>query len=381
MPAFIAKNQSDILRHALTKLSDTTPLTAVAPGSIVRSLTEVFAKELGDLYGVLDFNMSQAFLTTATGRALDLIGALYNAPRKTMTQVATIDQGLGVFYFYLDSPYNNDIAIPANTQITTNATDYVGQQYTYRTTEEVRIPAGRLRVYAGIRPSFSDSVFTAGANTLTVTNFNSPVGTFVKCTNPKPVPAQIGYELDEAYRTRISKAVRVSASGTTEAVRFAALAVSGIRDAKVRTAKFGLGSFEVIITPENQAVTGPLMTTVSEVLEAIRPVGVRMYIRVPEYVPVEVSAVATIRDFRNVNKVDLARKVEVATLRYINTLLAGQPLVFNQLIQSMMDSSDAVVDISIRTFKVNGTEALRRNITVEEDEQLVPGAISVSYAV
>lgn len=380
MPAFIVKNQSDILRHALSKLSETTPLTAVAPGSIVRALTEVVVKELGDMYSIVDFNTSMAYLSTASGRALDLIGSLYNLPRKTLTEVATVDQSMGAFYFYLDAPYGDNIVIPTNTQITTDNTSYVGNQYTYATTAPAVIPAGRTRAYASIRPALTDSVFTAGAGTLTVHNFVSPEGTTVKSTNPKPIQAQVGYEADGAYRTRISKAVRLASGGTAEALRFAALAVPGVRDARVRLATFGLGSFEVVITPESQSLASSVMLNADLAMQAVRPVGVRMFTKLPEYMTLEIIATAVLKPGAIPNRDDHGRRVEIGAIRYINTLLAGHPLIYNQLIQAMMDASDLVTDVIIHSFKLDAVEALRRNITVEEDQQIIPGNIAVGHS-
>jgi uncharacterized phage protein gp47/JayE len=379
MPAFIAKQQTDILRNALAKLADTTPMTAVAPGSIIRALAEVITKELGDFYSILDYNTSMAFISSAQGRALDLIGSLYDTQRKTLSTVAAVDQSMGVFYFYLDSPYNADITIPLGTNVKTNDASFIGSQFTYVTTEQVRIPSGRTRVFVGIRPAATDSVFNAGVNTLTLHTFLSPVGTTVKCTNPKPVPAQVGFESDEAYRTRLVKSVRTSAGGTTEAMRFTALSIPGVRDVKVRSATFGLGSFEVVVTPESQVLGAGLIVAAATALEKVRPVGTRMFVKTPEYISVEVEAVATIRKVNNVDNGDVARRVEVGALRYLNTLLSGSTLIYNQLIQAMMESVDLVTDVTIRSFKINATEALRRNVTVEEDQQLIPGTITVGY--
>jgi uncharacterized phage protein gp47/JayE len=380
MPAFVTKNQTDILRQALSKLGDTTPLTAVGPGSIVRALTEVVVKELGDMYAIVDFNTSMSFLSTATGRALDMIGSLYNIPRKTLTEVAAIDQSIGAFYFYLDAPFGDDIVIPANVQISTDNTTFVGAQYNYFTTTTTTIKAGRTRAYASIRPALADSVYTAGANTLTVHNFPSPVGTFVRSTNPKPIQAQAGYEGDNAYRTRIGKAVRTSAGGTAEALRFTALSIPGVRDARVRLANFGLGSFEVVITPESQAVAHTVLVQADLTMQAVRPVGVRMFTKLPEYLPIEILATAVLKPGAITNRQDHARRVEIGAVRYLNTLLAGQPLVYNQLIQAMMESSDLVTDVVIQSFKVDAVEALRRNITVEEDQQIIPGSITVGHS-
>lgn len=378
MPAFLIKEPEVVLRSALQKLTATTPLTSVGPGSIVRALTEVVVGELGDMYALIDFNTSMTFLSTAQGRALDMIGRLFNVERKTLTQVANIEQTMGVFYFYLDSPYSDDIVIPAGTSVTTDAQGYIGDQYFYTTQDITRIPIGRTRAYASIRPTFTDSVFTAGANTLTRHNFVAPPGVTVKSTNPKPIPAQVGFELDDTYRVRIQKSVRTAAGGTEEAMRFTALAVPGVRDIRIRTAPYGLGSFEVLVTPENNALSAAVLVAAATAMDAIRPVGVRMFVKEPVALTVEVRATVILRDVTGLDRAGIARRVEIGVMRYINTLMTGQPLIYNQLIQNMIDSSEFVQDVVMTSFKIDGVESLRRNVQVNTDQQLIPGAITCS---
>jgi uncharacterized phage protein gp47/JayE len=379
MASFLTKDRDTILRHALEKLVATTPLTSVAPGSIVRSLVEVITTELGDLYAILDFNSSMSFVSTAQGRALDLLGSLYDVQRKTLTEIATIDQSLGAFYFYVDSPAFADIVIPAGVQIRTDTDNTLGDQFVYTSTDIVRIPAGRTRAFASIRPAFTDSVFTAGMNTLVKHSFPSPVGTAVKCTNPKPIQAQVGFENDDAYRARLVKAVRTAAGGTNEALRFALLGLPGIRDVRVRDAVFGLGSFEVVVVPENNALTDAVLVGAALTLQRLRPVGVQMSLKTPDLKPIEIDASVVVRNVGGVNKADIAKRVEIGIVRYINTLLAGDTLIYNQLIQAMLDSADVVTDVVVTGFRINAVEQLRRNVGAEPDEQIIPGAMNIGY--
>lgn len=379
MPGFLIKEPETVLRNALQKLTVTTPLTSVGPGSIVRALTEVVVSELGDMYALIDFNTSMTFLSTAQGRALDMIGRLFNVERKALTQIATVEQSMGAFYFYLDSPYSDDIIIPAGTSVTTATQGYVGNQYFYLTTEMARIPIGRTRTYVGIRPSFSDSVFTTGVGTLTLHNFPAPDGVTVRCTNPKVIQAQVGYELDNSYRARIQKSVRTSAGGTEEALRFTALSVPGVRDIQIRTAPYGLGSFEVLVTAENNALSAAVLVAAATAMDSIRPVGVRMFVREPTAITVEISATVIMKDMTGIDRAAIARRVEVGAMRYINTLLTGAPLIYSQLMQYMIDASEFVRDLVITSFKIDGVESLRRNVQVNGDQQLIPGAIRCSY--
>jgi hypothetical protein len=243
------------------------------------------------------------------------------------------------------------------------------------------IVAGRIRAYATIKPKNQDSVYTAGKNTLVIHDFTPPVGVTITCTNPKPIAPQSSYEDDDAYRIRLIKGIRVASAGTGEAVRFMALGITGVRDVRLREAPYGLGSFEVLVVPEQNINSGQVLRSVSLELDSVRPVGVTMYIRLPILVPydIEVDIIVPFTDSSTIVPV-LTRRAEVAILRHLNTLLPGDTLVYNRLIQSVMDSSNLIKDVVVRSYAPNGVQALRRNYTPNADQQLVPGRIVANIA-
>lgn len=380
--AFLVKDPVDILTQALRKLSANTSLNATGPGSVVRALTEAVTTELGDFYDILDFNLSMQVVTTSSGRALDLLGTLYNVQRKNLSALAAVDRSLGSFYFYLDSPSGSNITIPGGVQIFTNTTDFVGTLYTFQTTDAVTLPAGRTRVYASIIPLYSDSVYTAGKNTLVSHNFtNLPNGVVLKCTNPKPINPQTAYEDDDTYRVRIIKAVRTAAGGTAEAVRFAGLNVDGVRDITIREAAFGLGSFEVIIVASDSSAAGVIRQLVTEQVNTVRPVGVRMIMREPDLLLMDIKASILLGNQANVDAQGVSTRARTAILRYLNRMLVGTPMVYSQLIQSILDASEFIVDVSILELAANGEEILRRNFNPLTDQQIIPGNIEVVASV
>lgn len=380
--SYLLKTKEQIFNEALRKIQVSTPITSTSPGSVARAITEAFAQQLGDMYGVLDFNVSQTFISTAQGRSLDLIGDLYGVQRKTLSNTAAMDKSLGVFYFYTDSPAPQDITISAGTTISTNTNGNIGLSFDYVTTEEVTIPTGRTRVYASIRPLFTDSMFTAGVGTVTIISplFIQPTNATVKATNPKQIQAQVGYEDDNSYRTRIVKQIRTASGGTMEAMRFAGLGVNGVRDIMIREAPYGLGSFEAIVVAEDNLINGPVLAAATNAMQAIRPAGVRMFVRQPDLLPVDVHASIILRTNVTVDTNDIARRTEVGILRFLNKPLVGSPLVYNQLIQAIMDATDVVTDVTITKLAVNGVEILRKNYTPESDQQIIPGEIQVSTA-
>lgn len=374
------KTESQILSEALTKITNSTTISATSPGSVARAFTEVIAKELGNFYSVLDFNLNQVNITTAAGNSLDLIGSLYNVKRKTITNLTTIDRAVGAFYFYINTPYNQDIVIPTGTRVYTADTTYVGQQFTYATTDRFVIPAGRTKVYASIVPQFNNSTYTAGANTIVVigSTFQQPVATTVLCTNAKPIQAQVGQETDDSYRYRIQQAVRTAAGGTTTAVRLAGINVPGVRDITIRDSVYGLGSYECLVTPEDFTQSQVVLRLATTAMDAVRPVGVRMYTRMPQYMPVDVTCSIVLNTRTPSIVTSIKNAAQIAIIQFLNQPLVGSNLVYNQLVSSILDSSPSILDVTINNLQVNGIQVLFQNYTPATDQQLTPGMVTVN---
>lgn len=381
MATYIRKRPEEILRQALSKLEARTPIKATSPGSVARAFTEAISTELGDFYDALDFNLAQSLLSSATGRGLDLIGEMYSVNRKTITDLAETDRKIGSFYFYIDSPHTSDITIPQGTRVYTSVDSFVGRQLGYETTHEAVIAIGRKRVFVTIKPVFGDGRFSAAVDTLTTHDAVNPPGVRIKCTNPKAIAPQAGYESDENYRTRLIKSIRVASSGTLEAMRFAALGVSGVRDVNIRQTPYGLGSVEALITPEETSQIRTVIPEVTARLNIVRPVGVRLFIKQPTVYPTDVSATLILKQVSDTRVREMiARKAKIAVLRYLNSLLSGETLVYNKLIQAILDSSDSIVDVQLTRYAPNGIEVVRKNFVPKEDEQIIPGRIVISNA-
>jgi hypothetical protein len=60
--------------------------------------------------------------------------------------------------------------------------------------------------------------------------------------------------------------------------------------------------------------------------------------------------------------------------------MPGDTVVYNKLIQSMMDSSGIIKDIQVLRFSPNGVDSIKRNYTPKDYEQMIPGNIQVSVA-
>lgn len=380
MPVYFKKSQDQILREALDKIKKDTIINATGPGSVARAITEAITTELGSFYDIMDFNISQSLISSATGVALDKLGSLYNVTRKTISSIAKEEQRVGSFYFYLESTHVNDIVIPSGTRVFTDNTGYIGRQLVFSTNTAVTIPKGSLRAYVSLTPEFSDGVYNAPPETLISHNFITPTNANLKCTNPKAIMASEGRELDSDYRARIMKAIRVASSGTLDAIRFAGLNVAGVRDIKIRQSPYGLGSFELMVIPEQVSMSNVVKDQVQKVVDTVRPVGVTMFIRNPVLRPLDVKVVVSTDMKSSPEFPNLDQRAQLAIVRYLNTLMPGDTIIYNKLIQSIMDSSGIIKDVQVLRYAPNGVDSIRRNFTPKEFEQIVPGRIDVTIS-
>lgn len=378
MPVYLKKSHSEVLSEALEKLTQTTTITSVGPGSVARSIAESITSEIGDLYDVLDFNITQTYISTATGSALNALGALYGIERKQVSDLAVVDKSLGSFLFYIDNALSVDVVIPRGTNVYTSVTSYVGRQHSFSTTTENVIIAGRTRTYASLTPNFVDTVYTAGANTLVFNDANIP-GITLRCTNPKGIAPLPGYETDDDYRLRLMKSIRVTAAGTIEAVRFAGLGVANVRDIKITQAPYGMGSFEAIIVPEQNNNVQQTLVLAKTAMDTVKPLGVRMFTRTPTILPMDINVSLFIpgANATQISDTVISRAV-VGIRRYLEGLMPGNPLVYNRLIQIIIDSSELVRDVSINSITINGSPQLNKNYQPKDDEQITSGNIVVN---
>lgn len=381
VPAYLKKTKTEILSKAIEKLQKNTPITAVGPGSIARSITEAITTEIGDLYDILDFNVTQSYLSTASGESLDALGTLYGVSRKEISELATVDRALGSFYFYIQSPIGSDITIPAGTNVYSSAVDYVGRQHSFSTTADAIIPAGRTKVYASLKPNFVDAVYTAGSGTLTFNDASDIAAVTVFSTNPKSISPLPGYEPDEDFRLRIIKQIRVTAAGTVESVRFAALATPNVRDVKIRQAPYGMGSFEVVVVPEQTSNISQTMKNVRTAVDNVKPLGVRTFVTTPTFLPVDVVVNVFIPGASSSSiSSSVTRRVEVGVRRYLQGFLPGQSLIYNRLVQVALEANELIRDINISSLTINGSPQLNKNYQSQDDEQLTSGNIVVNIA-
>lgn len=379
MVAVNIKSKEQMLVATLNALQKNAGISAVSPGSIARAFAEAIHSEISDLYNSLKISIEQSNLSTASGINLDMIGALYNVQRRTISSELVPERVTGNIEFYLNTTHSSTVTIPKGTLVYNDTTAFSSTQYQYELNSDVVIATGNTRAYGSVKAKFADNNVTAARNTLVKHNFISPPGIVVYCNNPKEVYSSLNAESDDNYRRRIVSAVRGSASGTAESVRFAALSVKGVRDVKIREASLGVGTCDIVVIPETQAGITTMSQLVYEKIKSVKPVGINMNLRIATKKLVDVSATLTLREGTTGA---VARSVEnqsrIFLNRYLNSLTIGDSVSISEIERQMKLSSELIMSVTIGNLKVDNKNIPNKDYRLSDDKSyMAAGTLSL----
>jgi uncharacterized phage protein gp47/JayE len=368
-----------MLVATLNSLQKNAGISAISPGSIARAFAEAIHSEISDLYNSLKVSIEQSNLSTASGINLDMIGTLYNVQRRTISSELVPERVTGNIEFYLNTTHSSTVTIPKGTLVYNDATAFSSTQYQYELNSDIVIATGNTRAYGSVKAKFADNNVTAARNTLVRHNFISPPGIVVYCNNPKEVYSSLNSESDDNYRRRIVSAIRGSASGTAESVRFAALSVKGVRDVKIREASLGVGTCDIVVIPETQAGISIMSQLVYEKIKSVKPVGINMNLRIATKKLVDVSATLTLREGTTGA---IARSVEnqskIFLNRYLNSLTIGDSVSISEIERQMKLSSELIMSVTVGNIKVDNRNIPNKDYRLSDDKSyMAAGTLSL----
>jgi phage-related baseplate assembly protein len=151
--------------------------------------------------------------------------------------------------------------------------------------------------------------------------------------------------------------MKTKASGTAESLRFAALAIKGVRDVRIREASYGIGSCDVIVVPEVSSAVKSLPEAILAAVNTVKPVGVRMNVRIAEKVVFNLSATITIPVGNSDNAIaGIRNQAALFVRRYINSLTIGDIVSLSAIEQEIKRSSDLIRGVTFNGFSANGSE-------------------------
>lgn len=383
MPVVSTKTKEEIISRILNALEQNADITATSPGSIARAFADAFGTEMFYLHESFKEAVSQTSISTAYGRSLDLIGELYNVTRKTISEPLAYERSTANIEFVLSAPHSSDIVIPKDTIVYNDVGSYSSTQYYYKLTQNVTILAGVSKAYGIVQPNFQSNDYVASIGSLTRHNFVSPPGVVVYCSNPKEVYPVLNAESDDSYRRRIISAVKINSTSSTEAVRFTALSISGVKDVRIREASFGLGSCEVVIIPEVAGNVGIIPSLVAAAIEQVRPIGIRMSIAIATPIQYSINATITLPYGTAENlRVGIQNQASIFVKRYLNSLTVGDTVSMQEVERQIRISSDLVRAVNITNASAGGINVNKKDFRPSNEKQyIVSGEINISSVI
>ena len=183
-------------------------------------------------------------------------------------------------------------------------------------------------------------------------------------------------ETDAAFRSRFVGYINSLSKATMAAIGNAILAIQqGINYTLTEGYAYGgaaqLGYFYVVVDDGTGAPSGTFLSTVSNAVDAVRPVGSTFGVFAPVLVTANVAMATTTAS--GYNHAAIVALVQAAVQSYINGLVIGQTLPYTKLSQLAYGASPAVTNVTGITL--NGGTA---DLTATNQQVIKAGTISVT---
>jgi uncharacterized phage protein gp47/JayE len=352
--AFFERTQRDIVSNALERLTRTTNITQLAPGSKTRFLLDAVAEEQANQHNIFDTNLMQAFIKYADSKFLDFFGDMMNLPRREPSHAEAADEN---FMFYVstgtfgDINGTGDIIIPAGTTVQT--VPYEGTVITpgienqavinYVTTEQVTAQASQQFVYAPVRAVLEGKNSDVPRNVLNKHDFSTYVlaaNEVLKCTNRYAISNGEDRETDDSYRFRLAEVFEAKNLAIYAAIRLAALSVPGVADIKPVLAEQGPGTYSLYIRSLTPTTSPRLLSEVAAACQSVTSFGVRPFILAPSPIGLEfVAAVSWNPKATSAQIAEGYRDMRNALENYLNNTNIGETVFFSDLIDILLQST------------------------------------------
>ena len=357
------RTYTEILADMLSKVAERTRITNFNVGSVARTIFEVIAGTISELYEFIGNLFKNAFLATATGQWLDFKALEYGITRKP----ATFTEGNLVFG--RENAETKNRPIPAGTIIAT-LTDQAGIKYRYITQADAVLESLSLEVEVPVKAEFVGASYNVGAGSIQELTVYVPGITFVRNDADWITSEGTDEESDESLRQRAFLAWEELAQGGTKGAYVSwALSVNGVENVYVNdNFPRGQGTVDVFILGSGGIPSPALIIETQEVVDENKPICSDAQVFAPVTRNVSIDIVITPLPFQDI--VTMEGEVRTRMDAYFNPsgnidytwiepLGIGKDVIYKQLVEIVM-SVTGVYDV---TF--NNPTA---NVFIEPDE-------------
>ena len=348
------KTFAEVRDDLIMGVVDNTNITNLNSGSVIRTILETIAKAMSDLYQLIHTVTRAGFIQTAEGKWLDLKVRELGLTRKEGQKTT------GYITFYRNTPKDENITIPAGTIVKT-VKDSSGQEYRFKTIEEVILPAGETEIFTLIEAVNQGSNYNVGKETIVkiTTHIAGIDGVVNKSVNlgagsrSWQVTVGTDIETDEDFRTRaIYRWDELGVGGTADAYRSWALSVAGVKSVQILDDfPFGPGTVGLVIAAENGIPTPELLQQVHDTVNQRKPLTASVHVLSPNVKSVDIEIALT--RFSSFELADVEERVRQKLLNMNTKLLIGEHLILSRMVADIMEV-DGVYSVDI----INPTETV-----------------------
>jgi uncharacterized phage protein gp47/JayE len=356
-------------------------LTDRNPGSILRTLSESFAREYAVVSKQLEKIYQAAFLETAENRDLDQVAALVGITRRDQKYAA------GDVVFARSTPAPADIVIPLGSLLSTADVPPV----TAETLEQAILRAGTLSVSVRVRSTTEGIEGKAKAGSLTV--IHRPVLGIETAANPQSLDFRGGKEEDAVLRRRAARALETSGRASTRSLVGALMTLEGVREEDIGIKEDHLNHPGVVRITIAADLTPQKAARAVELINEYKPAGIRIQhnLKVSPAAELQVddddgdsgggsvpsgSGAATTDSIWNpvavslslmpvdaaltsTQKAQIQDKVKKAVLDHMDSLGIDEPVIHNRLLSKVM-AVEGVFDVALEIFDLTVAQPPRR---------------------
>lgn len=184
---------------------------------------------------------------------------------------------------------------------------------------------------------------------------------------------------DDTYRYELTQVVPAAATANYAALRLACLTISGVQDIIGKEYSHGTGSFSFMLIVEYGFDEQSVLNNMLDAIKKVKAYGVRPSVMLPISVPVVLTIKLAFRETATDQQKTYARfEVQNKLQTYFGGFNIGQGVIYNDIVQEIMNADDKIVDFEILQMSLNNEPVLLTNHTILDDERIALQTITVN---
>lgn len=316
------------------------PVTDINIGSVLRTLTEAYSREVATLYSQIELAYKSGFVDLAPGKSLDFVVSILGIRRKLA------GYAVGKVSFFRSAGVMGNIAIPLNTKVLAPPTSEKPTPVSFVTTREMTLRRGQQRIDVDIQAEESGPKGVVEAGAITVMPL--AIAGIERVVNFEPTVLGAEEETDEQLRTRAKQVLKERAKATVSALRLTALG-QGARAVEVFDMPQGkVGEVEARIDCEKE-----LKEEIDKALWGTKAAGVLITTRFSEKVHLELTLKLVSRvDLTSSEIGEIKEKVKTTISDYISSLQTGEKVLGAKIFAIPLgDQRIGEVEVEVKTWR------------------------------